>query len=250
MIGSSVVANRTLKARAREYAEWYEVPYPRALADLTAPGISVPLHSKIPRDSFDFDPVKDRCLVLTGDFEYRGGCLERAIGRFTYKPNVECYVVDVTGDLARHYGHLAEDGSEGAALNPAAAVYLLQYLVANAKDPTPVPADRFDVITVHGLSEALKAAPEIGGLLSELISLDSQRQCLVLTGDWIGNQPVAGGPKLSGATRVHFGPLNDVAGLSAKNQELWRELDPAEGDVVYQKRGYLPVKGTATKQGS
>ncbi|QOD05821.1 hypothetical protein [Pseudarthrobacter sp. BIM B-2242] len=250
MIGYSVVANRTLKARSREYADWYGVPYPRALADLTAPGLSVPLNSKIPRERMDFDPAKDRHLILTGDFELRAGCLERVFGRFSYKPHVECFIIDVTGDLARAFSDVAEDGSEGAAMNPTAATMLLESLVAAADDPTAVPADQFDVIAVHGLSEMLEAAPESAGILGRLLEIDSPQQCFVLAGDWIGNCPVPGGPKISGATRLHHGPLGDLTGLSAKNQERWRELDPAEGDVVYQKRGYVPIKGTARKRAS
>lgn len=239
-----MVANRTLKAKARLYAEDFGVPYPRALADLTAPGLSVPLVSHIPSEWANFDPEADRYLILTGDFEFRAAILERVFGRFYFKPHVERFMIDVTGDLHRPYRHFAEDGAQGYAGTPEAAINVLNSVIHNARHSHSDPKEQFDVLTVHGLQELLAVSPQSGELLVELMELACPQQAMILAGDWIGSQPVPGGPKLGGATRLHAGRVGDAEGLSEKNRQRWLDLAPTDGDVVYQKRGFLPVKGT------
>jgi hypothetical protein len=232
-----MVANRTLKMKAREYAEDFGVSYPRTLADLTAPGLGVPLHSKADRERFGFDPRTDRHLLLTGDFEGRASMLEHVFGRLHFRPGVERFIIDVTGDLAPTLSHLAEDGSEGAATTTAGAIRVLSRLIYNAamSGVGPVVDDQVDVLAINGLPELVRASPACADMLSQLIKFGSPAQSLILAGDWIGSHPVPGGPELKAASRLHFGPLPELTGMPRP----WVELDPKEeGEAIYHRRGW------------
>lgn len=236
-----MVANRAIKQKAREYAEDFGVDYPRALAEVTAPGLAVPLHSMINRERFGFDPRTDRHLILTGTFEMRGAVLERVFERLYFRPGVERFIIDITGDLAPSFEHLAEDGSEGAALNTDAAARVLRSLIHNATTVDSLasgPEAWTNILAVNGLPELLNASPECAGLLSRLITITRPAQSLILAGDWIGGNSVPDGPQLKLASRLHFGPLPELAGLPRP----WVELDPKEGEGLYHRRGYAAEK--------
>lgn len=241
-IGQIMVANRTLKVKAREYAEDFDVPYPRALADLTAPGLVVPLHSKSEHSRFGFDPLSEGHLILTGDLDTRAGFLERVFGRFSFKPEVAPYFIDVTGDLTLAFSNLAKDGSEGAALTTTAAASLLREVLSHVQDPSAAPDGRnyFTLLAINGLPELLAASDECHALLVQLLSLDSPELSFVLAGEWIGSVPFPGGPFIRRATRLHHGSLGDLHGFASKRREKWLALSPEPHEGIYHRQGFKP----------
>jgi hypothetical protein len=99
-----------------------------------------------------------------------------------------------------------------------------------------------DVLAINGLPELLRASPECAALLSRLVAIADPAQSLILAGDWIGSRPVPGGPQLEKASRLHCGPLGELTDFAPKKRSNWLELAPRDGEAIYHRRGWKPVK--------
>lgn len=248
-----MVKNRATKAVARFIKSGSSKTYPRALAEAMSTDAAVSFHSKNSPEEFGFSLEQDRNLIVTGPPADRSTTFGNTVNRFRGTP-VTVVIIDHTREHIDFYEPQigGVGSSQGWSTTPEEALETLTKIAVLMDDavreckehgvdvveqlPGFSSGDRI-VVAITDLPDLVAASPGCAQVLAQITAkLDGNRVHLMVCGDDISVTLVPGAKRLTSASRLHFGNLDDAIGIPSRKKNAWASHRYSDDVNVYHEK--------------